>query len=109
MYGFNFHAPRYVATRAWAQKYPKTVAAFVRAIEEGQALASSDANAVQAAMSESDKLPGEVTALMTLPGFPIGPVDKARIQRVAEAMLEFGMLGAQYTRRFGRKPWSNRW
>ena len=32
---------------------------------------------------------------MALPGFPIGPVDEQRIQRTAEAMLEFGMLGQQ--------------
>ncbi len=93
----NFPIDGYVATQAWAQKYPQTAAAFVRAIEEGQTLANSDSTAVQAAMGESDKLPGEVTALMTLPGFPIGPVDKARIQRVAEAMLQLGMLGAQHT------------
>ena len=34
---------------------------------------------------------------MVLPGFPIGPVNKTHIQRVAEAMLQFGMLGKQYT------------
>ncbi len=92
----NFPIDGYVATQAWAEKNPKTAAAFVRAIEEGQTLAASDPAAVQAAMGKSDKLPGQVTALMTLPGFPIGPVDEARIQRVAEAMLQFGMLGKQY-------------
>ena len=30
----NFPIDGYVATRAWAQKYPKTAAAFVRAIEK---------------------------------------------------------------------------
>jgi NitT/TauT family transport system substrate-binding protein len=92
----NFPVDGYVATQAWAQKYPKTAAAFVRAIEAGQRIANSDAPAVQAAMSRYDKLPPEVTAAMVLSRYPIGPVDETRIQRVAAAMLQFGMLGQQY-------------
>jgi hypothetical protein len=33
---------------------------------------------------------------MALPGFPTGPVVAQSIQRVADAMLEFGVLGDQY-------------
>ena len=47
-------------------------------------------------MAESDQLTPVVTAVMALPGFPIGPVDEKRIQRTAGAMFEFGMLGQQY-------------
>lgn len=93
----NFPVDGYVATRAWAAKYPKTAAAFVRAIEAGQALANSDAGDVQAAMGMSDKLPSGVTSLIALPGFPTGPVDKTRVQRVATAMLQFGLLSTKYT------------
>jgi NitT/TauT family transport system substrate-binding protein len=93
----NFPVDGYVATQAWVQKNPNTAAAFVRAIEEGQALASSDRPDVETAMSQADKLPTKVTAVMALPGFPIGAVDKTRIQRVAAAMLQFGILGTQYT------------
>ena len=92
----NFPVDGYVATQAWAQKYPKTAAAFVRAIEEGQRIANTDVTAVQAAMAQYDKLPPEVTAAMVLSRYPIGPVDETRIQRVAVAMLQFGMLGRQY-------------
>jgi NitT/TauT family transport system substrate-binding protein len=92
----NFPVDGYVATQAWAQKYPKTAAAFVRAIEEGQRIANSDAPAVQAAMARYDSVPRDVTAAMVLSGYPIGPVDETRIQRVATAMLQFGMLGRQY-------------
>jgi len=92
----NFPVDGYVATQAWAQKYPRTAAAFVRAIEEGQRIANSDGPAVQAAMARYDKLPRDVTAAMVLSGYPIGPVDETRIQRVAAAMLQFGMLGRQY-------------
>jgi NitT/TauT family transport system substrate-binding protein len=92
----NFPIDGFMATQAWVEKYPKTAAAFVRAIEEGQALADSDRAAVEDAMAESDSLPHRVTAVMALPDFPVGPVDETRIQRTAEAMLQFGLLGKQY-------------
>jgi len=91
----DFPIDGYVATQAWARHHATAVAAFVRAIEEGQAIADSDPIAVQKAMAESDQLSPVVTAVMALPGFPIGPVDVKRIQRTAEAMLEFGMLSKQ--------------
>jgi NitT/TauT family transport system substrate-binding protein len=93
----DFPIDGYVATQAWAQKHPRTAAAFVRAIEEGQALADSDRAAVEKAMAESDGLARRVTAVMSLPDFPVGPVDVGRIQRTATAMLQFGLLGRQYT------------
>ena len=43
----NFPIDGYVATLAWAQRHPKTAAAFVRAIEEGQTIAASDTAAAQ--------------------------------------------------------------
>ena len=93
----NFPIDGYVATQEWIRQHPKAAAAFVRAIEEGQTLADNDPTAVRAAMAVSDQLTAVVTAVMALPGFPIGPVDERRIQRTAEAMLQFGMLGPQYT------------
>jgi len=92
----DFAIDGYVATQAWVDKYPGTAAAFVRAIEEGQALANSEPGAVQAAMAKSDNLPLKVTALMSVPGFPTGPVDEERIQREAQVMLQFGVLGTEY-------------
>ena len=93
----NFPIDGYMATQAWVEKYPKTAAAFVRAIEEGQALADTDRTAVEEAMGESDSLPHQVTAVMALPDFPVGAVDETQIQRTADAMLQYGLLGTQYT------------
>jgi NitT/TauT family transport system substrate-binding protein len=98
----NFAIDGYVATQAWVKKYPMTAAAFVRAIEEGQALANSEPGVVQAAMAKSDNLPLKVTALMSLPGFPTGPVDEERIEREAEVMLQFGVLGTEYATEVGQ-------
>jgi len=92
----EFPIDGYVATQAWAERYPKTAAAFVRAIEQGQALADADPNAVQAAMAKYDDLAPQVTAAIALPGYPIGPVNRTRIQRVAQAMLQFGILSSRY-------------
>jgi NitT/TauT family transport system substrate-binding protein len=92
----NFPIDGYVATTAWAQKYPKTAAAFVRAIRAGQLLADTDSAAVQAAIAKYDNLGPLVTTSMALSGYPTGPVNKGRIQRVAAAMLQFGLLGQQY-------------
>lgn len=92
----EFPIDGYVATQAWAERYPKTAAAFVRAIEQGQALADADPDVVQAAMSKYDDLPPQVTAAIALPGYPIGPVNQTRIQRVAQAMLQFGILSSRY-------------
>ena len=87
----------YVSTLAWARQHPKTAAAFNRAIEQGQTIANHDVSAVRAIMAQNDKLPPQVTASMALPAtYPVGPVVAANIQRVAAAMLQFGVLGRQY-------------
>ena len=92
----NFPIDGYVATTAWAQKYPNTAAAFVRAIEAGQLMADTDPEAAQAAIAKYDNLGPLVTTSMALSGYPVGPVSEARIQRVAAAMLQFGLLGQRY-------------
>jgi NitT/TauT family transport system substrate-binding protein len=92
----DFPIDGYVATQAWAEKYPRTAAAFDRALEQGQELADTNPVAAEMAMGRSDNLSSQVTAVMALPGFPTGPVDVTRIQREADAMLQFGMLGPAY-------------
>jgi NitT/TauT family transport system substrate-binding protein len=89
----NFPIDGYVATQGWARRYPDTAAAFVRAIEQGQLLANTDPAVVRAAIGKYDDLPPIVTAGIVPSRYPIGPVSQTRIQRVATAMLQFGMLG----------------
>jgi len=89
----NFPIDGYVATQNWAGKHPNTAAAFVRAIEEGQLIANTDPAAVRAAIGKYDDLPPIVTAGIVPSRYPIGQVSQTRIQRVATAMLQFGMLG----------------
>lgn len=89
----NLPVDGYVATQAWTEKHPKTAAAFVRAIEAGQAIADNQPAVARTVITKFDKLPPQVAAVMALPGFPIGPVSEASIQGVAQAMLQVGLLG----------------
>jgi NitT/TauT family transport system substrate-binding protein len=92
----GFPIDGYVATQAWAEAHPKAAAAFVRAIEQGQAMADTDPAVVQAAMARYDDLPPQVSAAIALAGYPVGPVNQTRIQRVAQAILQFGILSPRY-------------
>jgi len=93
----NFPIDGYVATQDWVAKNPQTAAAFVRAIEEGQAMASSDAIAVQQAMTRWDSLSSKVTGVMALPDFPTDPVvDATPLLRLTAVMLNLGMFTQDY-------------
>jgi NitT/TauT family transport system substrate-binding protein len=91
----NFPIDGYVVTQSWAKEHPGIAAAFERAIEQGQSLADVDPARADAAMAKSDALPRSVTSLIALPGFPTGPVDDVRIQRIADSMLQLGMLSGK--------------
>lgn len=81
----------YAVTRTWELKYPKTAAAFLRALEQGQAVADSDRAAVEGAAEAFLGVPAQTAAVMALPEFPLG-VDRVRLQRVADEMRRFGLL-----------------
>jgi hypothetical protein len=46
----SFPVEGYVVTRQWAAKYPRTLAAFYTALEEGQQIADTSRTAVESAM-----------------------------------------------------------
>jgi NitT/TauT family transport system substrate-binding protein len=81
----------YAVTRAWEQKYPRTEAAFVRALEKGQAVADSNRLTVERAAEAFLGMPPQTAAIMAVPSFPLG-VDRIRLQRVADAMHRFGLV-----------------
>jgi NitT/TauT family transport system substrate-binding protein len=86
----------YAATRAWERRYPRTEAAFLRALAKGQQVADTDRIAVERAMEGSLGVPPQVAAVMALPRYILGGVDRARMQRVADAMRRFGMLKVRF-------------
>jgi len=98
----NFPVGWYVVTKAWAKKYPHTLAAFLTALRAGQAIADTNRHAVEMAMEKLPfpyTVPPAIAAMMSLETYPldIAPnIDQARVQRVAEAMLEFQMLSRPF-------------
>lgn len=86
----------YAATRAWERRYPRTEAAFLRALAKGQQVADTDRAAVERAMEEFLGVPPQVAAVMALPQYILSGVDRARMQRVTDAMRRFGMLKERF-------------
>jgi NitT/TauT family transport system substrate-binding protein len=91
----NFPVQGYVVTRAWAQKYPRTLAAFNTALQEGQTIADTDRHAVETAMESLPMKPqpigvtSVIAAMMSLDTYPVGSVNEVRLQRVADVMQQF--------------------
>jgi NitT/TauT family transport system substrate-binding protein len=93
----NFPVEGYVVTKQWAQKYPRTLAAFYQALEEGQQIADTNRAAVQAAFESLPSplgLPKDTAAVMSLESYPVstgpaGSVDSAQLRRVVDVMQEF--------------------
>jgi NitT/TauT family transport system substrate-binding protein len=92
----NFPIGGYIGTRQWVQSHPNTVAAFLRALEEGQQVADTNRPAVEAALMDKANLTAAYAAsplqaaTMTLDTYPLG-MDAPALQRVSDAMFEFGL------------------
>ena len=90
----QFATVGYAATKSWAAAHPKTLAAFDKALGEGQQIADTNRAAVEQAMEDlpSKPLPlgvsKQTASLMTVPYFPIG-VDVARLQSEIDLMEQF--------------------
>lgn len=96
----EFPIQGYVTTRAWATANPDTLKAFVTALEQGQEIADTSRPAIEQAMESlngpmNGQIPPIVAAVMALNNYPIG-IDKARLQRVPDVMLQFGLLHTRF-------------
>lgn len=92
----DFPVEGYVVTKAWAKKYPNTLAAFVKALEQGQQIADTNRAAVEKAFQalngpQNGQVPPEIASVMALDNYPLG-IDAIRLQRVANVMFQFGLL-----------------
>jgi len=96
----SFPVEGYVVTKQWAEKYPHTLAAFDKALEEGQQIADSSRAAVEQAMEDLPTKPvplavsKQIAAVMAVDDYPFssglsGGVDKVRLQRVVDVMQQF--------------------
>jgi NitT/TauT family transport system substrate-binding protein len=96
----NFPIQGYVATKFWVQHNPGTLKAFRAALEQGQEIADTSRTAVEQAMEslngpQNGHVPPIVAAVMALNIYPIG-IDRVRLQRVPDVMLQFGLLHARF-------------
>jgi len=86
----------FIVTKTWAHKYPKTAAAFLKALDEGQRIADTNPKAVERALVTYSKgVTPTQAAVMAVPSFPLN-TDPVLIQRVADLMTQFGLLQAKY-------------
>ena len=82
---------------SWVQSHPNTIGAFLRAYQEGQQVADTDRAAVEAALVKHvPQLTKEIAATMTLNTYPLA-MDVPVMQRVADAMYEFGVIDKPYS------------
>jgi NitT/TauT family transport system substrate-binding protein len=92
----NFPVGGYVVTQQWFQKYPRTAAAFVRALEKGQALGDTNRTAVEQALTANTTVTKQIAGVMAIGNYPT-TVDALRVQRVADVMLRFGLLRQHFS------------
>lgn len=88
----NFPISGYVTTQAWAQRYPRTAAAFTAALDRGQVLADTNRAAVERVLTKYIKVTRQAATLVVVGNYPQGAVDAVQIQRVANVMHQFGVL-----------------
>jgi len=91
----NFPIGTIVGNADWVKSHPNTVAAFLRAYNEGQQIADTDRAAVEAALVKNTGVTKETAATMTLDTYPL-VMDVPVMQRVTDAMYEFGVLKKPY-------------
>jgi NitT/TauT family transport system substrate-binding protein len=92
----NFPIGTIVGNTPWIQSHPHTVAAFLRAFQEGQQVADTNRAAIEQALQKNTKgLTPVVAATMTLDTYPL-VMDVPVMQRVSDAMYEFGVIDKPY-------------
>ena len=98
----NFPVGWYVVTKAWAKKYPRTMTAFLTALQQGQEIADTRRNVVEQAMEKLPfpyTVPPTIAAVMSLETYPLSvapDIDRSRVQRVADEMYQFRMLASPF-------------
>jgi NitT/TauT family transport system substrate-binding protein len=92
----NFPIGTVVGNATWIQSHPDSVAAFLRAFQQGQQVADTDRQAVETALEKNTQgLTPVVAATMTLDTYPL-VMDVPVMQRVSDAMYEFGVIGKPF-------------
>ena len=86
----NFPIGTVVGDPTWIKEHPNTVAAFLRAFQQGQQIADTNRAAVEQALEKHTGAPAGIAATMTIDTYPL-VMDVSTMQRVSDAMFEFGL------------------
>jgi NitT/TauT family transport system substrate-binding protein len=98
----SFPVAWYVVTKAWAKRYPRTLAAFLDALQQGQEIADTQRSAVEQPMEKLPSpytVPPMIASVVSLETYPLNiapDIDAARVQRVANEMYQFHMLSQPF-------------
>jgi NitT/TauT family transport system substrate-binding protein len=87
----NILITAYTVTAAWAQKYPRTAAAYTAAIVEASKIADTNRAALNHALVVSLHVSPQIASEIATGTFPTA-VSSAQLQQVANLMLRFGEL-----------------
>jgi NitT/TauT family transport system substrate-binding protein len=87
----DFPIAGYAALQQYAQQHPSTVAAFQRAMVQAEALAATRSVVEQALPTYITGMTPQLVAAVHMDSYPTS-LSQARLQRVADEMLEAGML-----------------
>jgi NitT/TauT family transport system substrate-binding protein len=86
----DFPFTGYIGTAQWVQAHPKTVAAFIKALAEGQQTADSQRAVAEKAMARYTGLSPVVADSMAFDSYPL-TMDIPQLQRVPDEMFQFGL------------------
>jgi NitT/TauT family transport system substrate-binding protein len=86
----NFPISGYVSTESWVKRYPKTAAAFKRAIGKGQAMLA-DRQVLTQTLPTFTKIEPATAQTIHTGVFPTS-INTTRLQRVADIMQQYGYL-----------------
>jgi NitT/TauT family transport system substrate-binding protein len=81
----------YVSTQDFVTKYPKTAAAFQRAIQKAQQLATSDRKKVEEVLPDYAHVDAQTASVLSLPNYPTS-LNPTRLQRLPDLMFQDGMV-----------------
>ena len=83
----NFPVTGYLVTRAWMNRYPRTAAAFSRALARGQVMAATSRVAVEKALTRYTTISAQTAAVMALGSYPLD-VTVRDLERVGDLMQQ---------------------
>lgn len=81
----------YLSTQRFVGRKPSAAAAFQRAIEKAQQIATNDRKEVEQVLPSYARIDAQTASALNLPGYPAS-IDPAQLQRLADLMLQSHLL-----------------